>query len=76
MLLWPRSKVRKSASMRCWSNSAGGAILFNADKLKVNIPIRDNVLTVPLPVSQLTKPFPPAAPVPAVPGRRERIPSA
>lgn len=42
---------------------SGGAILFNADKLKVNIPIRDNVLTVPLPVSQLTKPFPPAAPV-------------
>lgn len=42
---------------------SGGAILFNADKLKVNIPIRDNVLTVPLPVAQLTKPFPPAAPV-------------
>jgi len=45
------------------SVESGGAILFNADKLKVNIPIRDNVLTVPLPVSQLTKPFPPAAPV-------------
>src|SRR5580700_3719019 len=25
----------------------GGAILFNADKLRVNIPIRANVLTVP-----------------------------
>jgi 2-oxoglutarate ferredoxin oxidoreductase subunit alpha len=42
---------------------SGGAILFNADKLKVNIPIRDNVLTVPLPVGQLTKPFAPVAPV-------------
>src|ERR1700680_1185105 len=42
---------------------SGGAILFNADKLKVNIPIRDNVLTVPLPVAQLCKPFPPLAPV-------------
>ena len=42
---------------------SGGAILFNADKLKVNIPIRDNVLTVPLPVAQLTKPFAPVAPV-------------
>jgi 2-oxoglutarate ferredoxin oxidoreductase subunit alpha len=41
----------------------GGAILFNADKLKVNIPIRDNVLTVPLPVSQLTKPLGAVAPV-------------
>src|ERR1700722_20417022 len=42
---------------------SGGAILFNADKLKVNIPIRDNVLTVPLPVAQLIKPFAPVAPV-------------
>src|ERR1700719_1093360 len=42
---------------------SGGAILFNADKLKVNIPIRDNVLTVPLPVAQLLKPFAPVAPV-------------
>ena len=42
---------------------SGGAILFNADKLKINIPIRDNVLTVPLPVAQLAKPFPPVAPV-------------
>jgi 2-oxoglutarate/2-oxoacid ferredoxin oxidoreductase subunit alpha len=42
---------------------AGGAILFNADKLKINIPIRDNVLTVPLPVNQLLKPFAPVVPV-------------
>ncbi len=42
---------------------SGGAILFNADKLKVNIPIRDNVLTVPLPVSQLLKPLGAVAPV-------------
>ncbi len=41
----------------------GGAIIFNADKLKVNLPIRDNVLTVPLPISQLTKPFGAVAPV-------------
>jgi 2-oxoglutarate/2-oxoacid ferredoxin oxidoreductase subunit alpha len=41
----------------------GGAILFNADKLRVNIPIQDNVLTVPLPVGQLIKPFAPVAPV-------------
>src|SRR6202166_251325 len=33
----------------------GGAILFNADKLKLNIPVQDNVLTVPLPISQLMK---------------------
>src|SRR5579862_8981424 len=42
---------------------SGGAILFNADKLKINILIRDNVLTVPLPVAKLTKPFAPVAPV-------------
>ena len=42
---------------------AGGAILFNADKLKINIPIRDNVLTVPLPVGELTKPLGVVAPV-------------
>jgi 2-oxoglutarate ferredoxin oxidoreductase subunit alpha len=41
----------------------GGAILFNADKLKLNIPVRDNVLTVPLPISQLMKPFGAVAPV-------------
>jgi 2-oxoglutarate ferredoxin oxidoreductase subunit alpha len=42
---------------------SGGAILFNADKLKVNIPIRDNVLTVPLPIGELTKPLGAIAPV-------------
>jgi 2-oxoglutarate ferredoxin oxidoreductase subunit alpha len=42
---------------------SGGAILFNADKLKINIPIRDNVLTVPLPVSELLKPLGTIAPV-------------
>jgi len=42
---------------------SGGAILFNADKLKVNIPIRDNVLTVPLPVAALTKPLGAVQPV-------------
>jgi len=42
---------------------AGGAILFNADKLKINIPIRDNVLTVPLPVAQLLKPLGTVQPV-------------
>jgi 2-oxoglutarate ferredoxin oxidoreductase subunit alpha len=42
---------------------SGGAILFNADKLRLNIPIRDNVLTVPLPIGQLTKPFGAVAPV-------------
>ena len=35
----------------------GGAVLFNADKLRLNIPIQDNVLTVPLPISQLLKPL-------------------
>ena len=42
---------------------AGGAIIFNSDKLKLNIPIRDNVLTVPLPVSSLLKPFGAVAPI-------------
>jgi 2-oxoglutarate ferredoxin oxidoreductase subunit alpha len=42
---------------------SGGVILFNSDKLKINIPIRDNVLTVPLPISQLTKPLGAIAPV-------------
>ena len=36
---------------------SGGAILFNADKLRVNLPVRDNVLTVPLPIAELTKPL-------------------
>jgi 2-oxoglutarate ferredoxin oxidoreductase subunit alpha len=42
---------------------SGGAVLFNADKLRANIPVRDNVLTVPLPISQLMKPFGAVAPV-------------
>ena len=42
---------------------SGGAILFNADKLKLNIPIRDNVLTVPLPIAQLLKPLGPVPPI-------------
>src|SRR5579862_684128 len=41
----------------------GGAILFNADKLRVNIPIRDHVLTVPLPIAELLKPLGPVPPV-------------
>jgi 2-oxoglutarate ferredoxin oxidoreductase subunit alpha len=41
----------------------GGAILFNADKLRLNIPVRDNVLTVPLPIAKLMKPFGAVAPV-------------
>jgi 2-oxoglutarate/2-oxoacid ferredoxin oxidoreductase subunit alpha len=41
----------------------GGAILFNSDKLKLNIPVRDNVLTVPLPISSLLKPFGAVAPI-------------
>src|SRR5580700_4603865 len=42
---------------------SGGAILFNSDKLKLNIPVRDNVLTVPLPVTSLLKPFGAVAPI-------------
>ncbi len=42
---------------------SGGAILFNADKLKLNIPVRDNVLTVPLPIAQLLKPLGPVPPI-------------
>ena len=33
----------------------GGAVLFNADKLRVNIPLRDNVITVPLPITELSR---------------------
>jgi len=35
----------------------GGVVLFNADKLRLNIPLRDNVTPVPLPVAELTKAF-------------------
>ena len=42
---------------------SGGAVLFNADKLKLDVQLRDNVLSVPLPVAKLIKPFAPVAPV-------------
>ena len=35
----------------------GGVVLFNADKLRCNIPLRDNVASLPLPIGELTKPF-------------------
>ena len=41
----------------------GGVVLFNADKLRCNIPLRDTVLTAPLPIGELTKPFGPTQPV-------------
>ncbi|HJY86835.1 MAG TPA: 2-oxoacid:acceptor oxidoreductase subunit alpha [Candidatus Acidoferrales bacterium] len=41
----------------------GGVVLFNADKLRCNVPLRDNVLPAPLPVGELTKPFGAAQPV-------------
>ncbi len=38
--------------------ASGGAIIYNSDKLKVDpVLVGDNVLTVPLPVAELTKPF-------------------
>src|SRR5713226_2948239 len=35
----------------------GGVLLFNSDKLRCNIPVRENVLIAPLPVGEITKPF-------------------
>lgn len=35
----------------------GGAVLFNADKLRSNVALRDHVITVPLPVGELVQPF-------------------
>lgn len=35
----------------------GGVVLFNADKLRLNIPLREKVTPVPLPVTELTKNF-------------------
>ncbi|MFQ5926317.1 MAG: 2-oxoacid:acceptor oxidoreductase subunit alpha, partial [Terriglobia bacterium] len=35
----------------------GGVVLFNADKLRCNIPLRDTVLSAPLAIGELTKPF-------------------
>jgi 2-oxoglutarate/2-oxoacid ferredoxin oxidoreductase subunit alpha len=37
---------------------SGGAIIYNSDKLKLDpVLLRDNVLSVPLPLADLTKPF-------------------
>ncbi len=36
---------------------AGGVLLFNADKLRCNVSLRENVLVVALPVGELTKPL-------------------
>lgn len=36
---------------------SGGVLLFNGDKLRCNIPLRDNVASLPLPIAELTKPF-------------------
>ena len=41
----------------------GGVLLFNSDKLRCNIRLRDNVLVAPLPVGELTKPFGAVQPV-------------
>ena len=51
---------------------SGGAILFNADKLKVNVTIRDNVLTVPLPVGKFHEALCPGGAGYAEYGRRRR----
>ena len=37
---------------------SGGAIIYNSDKLKLDpVLLRDNVLSVPLPLAELTKPY-------------------
>lgn len=37
---------------------SGGAIIYNADKLKLDpLLVKDNVLTAPMPVAEITKPF-------------------
>jgi 2-oxoglutarate ferredoxin oxidoreductase subunit alpha len=37
---------------------SGGAVIYNSDKLKLDpVLLRDNVLSVPLPITTLTKPF-------------------
>lgn len=36
---------------------SGGVLLFNGDKLRCNIPLRDNVVSLPLPIGELAKPF-------------------
>ena len=42
---------------------SGGVVLFNADKLRCNTPLHDNVLVAPLPVGDLAKPFGAVQPV-------------
>ena len=43
---------------------AGGAVIYNSDKLKVDpVLIKENILTVPLPITTLTKQFGKVAPV-------------
>ena len=36
---------------------SGGVILFNADKIQINIRLREQVTSIPLPIGELTKPF-------------------
>ena len=36
---------------------SGGVLLFNSDKLRCNLRLRDNVLLAPLPIAELAKPF-------------------
>src|SRR5260370_32050584 len=40
-----------------------GVVLFNSDKLRCNIALRDCEVTAPLPIAELTKPFGPMQPV-------------
>jgi 2-oxoglutarate ferredoxin oxidoreductase subunit alpha len=42
---------------------SGGVVMFNSDKLKCNIAVRDGVALAPLPIGALTKPFGPMQPV-------------
>ena len=41
----------------------GGVLLFNSDKLRCNIRLRDDVLVAPLPIGELTKPLGAVQPV-------------
>ena len=36
---------------------AGGVVIFNSDKLRLNAPLRDNVVALPLPIGELTAAF-------------------
>ncbi|HZR33171.1 MAG TPA: 2-oxoacid:acceptor oxidoreductase subunit alpha [Terriglobales bacterium] len=42
---------------------SGGIVIFNSDKLRCNIALRDNVVSAPIPVGQLTKPLGPVQPI-------------